>query len=157
MSETTANPVSTSLTDAAPFIGVSQAAPVSPQSTDEQLMLALREGSEEAFSLLFARYKQLIFAFFSRRIVDPSRAEELAQETFIALFRAAKRYEPLASFRSYLYAVAFRILKSDRRKSQFRAVFFGPPASAETTAAKNPTEDSLWIRHALAKLDPHRP
>jgi RNA polymerase sigma-70 factor, ECF subfamily len=127
---------------------------ISPESTDEQLMLALRDGSEPAFTLLFARYKQPIFGFFSRRLNDSSGAEELTQETFVALFRAAKRYEPRALFRTYLYAIAFRILRTDRRKSQFRAVFFGAPKAAESAAARNQTEDHLWIRRALHKLDP---
>jgi RNA polymerase sigma-70 factor, ECF subfamily len=127
---------------------------ISSESTDEQLMLALHDGSEPAFTLLFTRYKQPIFCFFSRRLNDSSRAEELTQETFVALFRAAKRYEPRALFRTYLYAIAFRILRTDRRKSQFRAVFLGPPKAAEAAAAKNQTEDHIWIRRALHKLDP---
>jgi RNA polymerase sigma-70 factor, ECF subfamily len=126
--------------------------PTSSESTDEQLMLALREGSEEAFTTLFHRYKLPVFGFFSRRLADSARAEELTQETFIALFRAAKRYQPTALFRTYLYAIAFRILRSDRRKSQFRAMFFGSPVAAEAATVSSHTEDSLWVRRALAKL-----
>jgi RNA polymerase sigma-70 factor (ECF subfamily) len=129
------------------------ASQVSPQSTDEHLVLALRDSSEEAFTVLFHRYKRPIFGFFSRRLADSARAEELTQETFIALFRAAKRYQPTASFRTYLYAIAFRILRSDRRKSQFRALFFGSPAAADSASVPSHTEDSLWVRRALAKLD----
>jgi RNA polymerase sigma-70 factor (ECF subfamily) len=127
---------------------------VNSDSTDEHLTLALREGSEPAFTLLFHRYKQPIFGFFSRRVADSARAEELTQETFVALFRAAKRYEPRALFRTYLYAIAFRTLRTDRRKSQFRALFFGPASSAESAVTKSRTENELWVRHALKKLDP---
>jgi len=126
---------------------------LSSESKDEQLILALREGSEEAFATLFHRYKQPLFGFFSRRLADPARAEELTQETFIALFRSAKRYQPSALFRTYLYAIAFRILRSDRRKSQFRAMFFGPAKAADAATVSSHTEDSLWLRRALAKLD----
>ncbi len=117
-------------------------------------MLAMREGSEPAFTLLFHRYKQPIVGFFSRRVADSARAEELAQETFVALFRAARRYEPQALFRTYLYAIAFRILRTDRRKSQFRALFFGAASQAESTITKNRTENELWVRNALKRLDP---
>jgi RNA polymerase sigma-70 factor (ECF subfamily) len=138
---------------AAPFAsGAGPYMPISSESTDEQLILALREGSEEAFAALFDRYKQPIFGFFSRRLADSPRAEELMQETFIALFRAAKRFQPSALFRTYLYAIAFRILRSDRRKSQFRAMFLGLPKSANAATVSSHTEDSLWIRRALAKL-----
>jgi RNA polymerase sigma-70 factor (ECF subfamily) len=127
---------------------------VNCDSSDEHLMLALREGFEPAFTILFHRYKQPIFGFFSRRGADSARAEELTQETFVALFRAAKRYEPRALFRTYLYAIAFRILRTDRRKSQFRALFFGAASQAEPAAAKSRTETGLWVRNALKTLDP---
>jgi RNA polymerase sigma-70 factor, ECF subfamily len=127
---------------------------VNSDSADEHLMLALRDGSESAFTILFHRYKQPIFGFFSRRVVDSARAEELTQETFVALFRAAKRYEPRALFRTYLYAIAFRILRTDRRKYQFRAFFFAATSQAESAITKNRTENELWVRHALKKLDP---
>jgi RNA polymerase sigma-70 factor, ECF subfamily len=138
---------------APPATATSSSMQISDDSSDEQLILALRDGSEHAFTILFHRYKQLIFGFFSRRVADSAHAEELAQETFIALFRAAPRYEPRALFRTYLYAIAFRILRSDRRKSMFRAAFFGSPKSGASAAVSSHTEDALWIRRALAKLD----
>jgi RNA polymerase sigma-70 factor (ECF subfamily) len=154
MPDATAIPGIPSPSSAAPFAaGAETSMPTSSESSEEQLMLALREGSEEAFTTLFHRYKLPIFGFFSRRLTDSARAEELTQETFIALFRAAKRYQPSALFRTYLYAIAFRILRSDRRKSQFRAMFFGSPAAADAAAVSSHTEDSLWVRRALAKLD----
>lgn len=132
----------------------SSSMPISDDSSDEQLILALRDGGESAFTILFHRYKQPLFGFFSRRVASSARAEELTQETFIALFRAAPRYEPRALFRTYLYAIAFRILRSDRRKSIFRAAFSGSPKSGATAAVSSHAENSLWIRRALAKLDP---
>ena len=93
--------------------------------SDEQLMLAFAGGSAEAFSELFSRYKQPVFGFFRRRVADPAQAEELTQETFLAVLRASLRYEPRALFRTYLYAVSFRILRAYRRKAAFRATLLG--------------------------------
>jgi RNA polymerase sigma-70 factor (ECF subfamily) len=117
-------------------------------------MLAFSEGSAEAFSQLFLRYKQPIFGFFSRRTADSSSADELTQETFIALFRAARRYQPRALFRTYLYAVAFKILRAHRRKFAFRAAFFGQSRSSQEPSKRDATESALWVRHAIKKLDP---
>ncbi|MGA2811836.1 MAG: RNA polymerase sigma factor [Candidatus Acidiferrum sp.] len=128
-------------------------AAISAQSSDEELILAARGGSEAAFTTLFHRYKRAVFGFFSRRLTDSARAEELTQDTFLALFRAAARYEPSAPFRSYLHAIAFRILRSDRRKSIFRSAFLGSAKAAESASTRGHTENSLWIRRALAKLD----
>src|SRR5712672_1021345 len=122
--------------------------------TDEQLMLAFSKGVTIAFDQLFVRYRQPIFAFFRRRTSDLPRAEELTQETFIALLRAAPRYQPSALFRAYLFAIAFRILRADRRKVTFRAFFFGSPAKVDlATTARNNNDEVLWLRQALGRLD----
>ena len=121
--------------------------------SDEQLMLACTQGSSDAFSELFRRYKQPVFGFFRRRTAESAQAEELTQETFLALLRAASRYEPRALFRTYLYAIAFRILRSHRRKAVFRATFFGRPAVLPDPARSDSTEAGLWVRRAVEKLD----
>ena len=86
-------------------------------STDEELMLAFQGGSGEAFTELFQRYRDRIYGFFRRRLQHPSRAEELAQETFVAILKAVERYEPRALFRTYLYGIALNLLAAERRKS----------------------------------------
>src|ERR1700676_1645421 len=128
------------------------ASPASPAS-DEHLMLAFSKGSADSFNELFLRYKQPIYGFFRRRTADPAHAEELTQEAFLVLLRAASRYEPRALFRTYLYAIAFKILRAHRRKSAFRATFFGHPSTIPDPAKQDATESSLWVRRAVAKLD----
>ncbi|MGC1483209.1 MAG: sigma-70 family RNA polymerase sigma factor [Candidatus Acidiferrum sp.] len=126
--------------------------PASPAS-DEHLMLAFSKGSAESFNELFLRYKQPIYGFFRRRTSDPNHAEELSQETFLVLLRAASRYEPRALFRTYLYAIASKILRAHRRKSAFRATFFGHPSTIPDPAKQDATESGLWVRRAVEKLD----
>jgi RNA polymerase sigma-70 factor (ECF subfamily) len=134
--------------------------PASPSATgntslsDERLMLAFSQGSSEAFTELFHRYKQPIYGFFRRRVADPAHAEELTQETFLALLRAATRYEPRALFRTYLYAIGLRILRVHRRKAAFRATFFGHRNSSADPARRDATEAGLWVRRAVDKLEP---
>src|ERR1700751_2081076 len=83
--------------------------PASPASA-EQLMQQFAQGTADAFAQLFERYKQPVFGFFRRRVADPAQAEELTQETFLAVLRASLRYEPRALFRTYLYAIGFKLL-----------------------------------------------
>src|SRR5580704_19792043 len=86
-------------------------------ASDEQLMVAFSRGSTDAFGELFSRYKQPMFGFFRRRLRDPAQAEELTQETFLAILRASSHYEPSATFGTYLYAIGFNILRAHRRKA----------------------------------------
>ncbi len=124
-----------------------------PSPSDEHLMLGFSQGSAEAFSELFARYKQPLFGFFRRRLTDPAQAEELTQETFLVLLRSASRYRPRALFRTYLYAVGFKILRGHQRKAVLRATFFGARPAAHDPAVHDSPDANLAIREALARLE----
>ena len=131
--------------------GTTNDAPEGP-ATDEQLMLAFTRGSTDAFAELFSRYKQPLFGFFRRRVADPAHAEELTQETFLAVLRASSRYEPSALFRTWLYAIGFKILHAHRRKAAFRAMFHGDSGDREP-ATRDTLDTNIWLRDAVGKLD----
>jgi RNA polymerase sigma-70 factor, ECF subfamily len=124
------------------------------ESSDEQLMVDFSQGSSDAFSDLFARYKQPIFGFFWRRVADRAQAEELEQETFVAVIRAAPRYEQSAQFRTYIYAIALKILRAYRRKAAFRATFLGTPPEHLEPTEESAVDTRLIIREALQGLEP---
>ena len=131
--------------------------------TDEQLMAEFRRGNGtgreagDAFQALFERYRQPIFGFFRRRVVDAALAEELAQETFVAVVRARGRYEATALFRSYLYGIAFRVLKAHRRKALLRALFTGRMPKHGEPADKGVAAGlvaGVVLRDAVGRLEP---
>jgi len=102
-------------------------------------MLQFRSGSRDAFDELFARYRQIVYGFFRRRTEDRTRAEDLTQETFLAVLRATERYEPRSTVRSYLFGIAYKLLSAERRKVSHQA---GP---AREAARPDPTEAALWF------------
>lgn len=124
------------------------------EQTDEQLMLAFAAGDPDAFDTLFQRYKQPLFGFFCRRVADAAQAEELTQETFIAILRAAGRYKPSALFRTWLYAIAFKILIAFRRKAAFRATFLGIKPEDFDPSVPSTAEVQVLMRQAVRKLHP---
>jgi RNA polymerase sigma-70 factor (ECF subfamily) len=122
-------------------------------ASDEQLMVAFSRGSTDAFGELFSRYKQPMFGFFRRRLRDPAQAEELTQETFLAILRASSHYEPSATFRTYLYAIGFNILRAHRRKAAFRAMFHGAEGEDREAEARNTMDADVWLREAVNRLE----
>jgi RNA polymerase sigma-70 factor (ECF subfamily) len=119
--------------------------------SDEELMAAFQAGERRAFDELFERYRERVWGFFLRRIGDAPRAEELAQDTFVAVLRAAGRYEPRASFRSYLFGIAFNVMSAWRRSSTRDD--HAPAEAAEPAAPGIDPTSVLWVRRALAGLD----
>jgi RNA polymerase sigma-70 factor (ECF subfamily) len=122
--------------------------------TDEQLMVAFARGHADAFSALFLRYKQPLFGFFRRRVSDPALAEELTQETFLAVLRAGSRYQACALFRTWLYAIAFKILRAHRRKAIFRDMFHGQAPAGHEPAVESGVATEVLMRQAVGKLEP---
>jgi len=122
-------------------------------TSDEQLMLAFVKGSAESFNELFSRYKQPLFGFFRRRVSDLCVAEELTQETFLAVLRASVRYEANALFRTYLYAIAFKILRGYRRKAAFRAAFWVDRKRMQDPAGHDATDSAVLLQELVRKLE----
>jgi RNA polymerase sigma-70 factor (ECF subfamily) len=116
--------------------------------SDETLMVDFQRGSREAFEELFARYRQPLYGFFRRRLESRDRAEDLVQETFLAVIRGASRYEPRALVRTYLYGIALKLVATARRK------LARDPAPEQSSIVGGAVESSLWIQQALEKLDP---
>jgi RNA polymerase sigma-70 factor, ECF subfamily len=119
-------------------------------TTDDQLILEFQQGSREAFRELFDRYREPLYGFFRRRLDNPARAEELSQDCFLALLRNAARYEPRASFRSYLYGIAINLVFAEKRKAGREVV--KDEKTADPTAHEN-TDAALWVQRALERLE----
>jgi len=117
-------------------------------TSDEHLMLEFQRGSREAFTELFERYREPVYGFFRRRLRDSARAEELAQETFLAVLRGAARYEPRASFRTYLYAIAFKQVSGGWRRAKRET----PTVDSEPGMHDDPG-DALWLSRAIERMD----
>ena len=73
---------------------------------DAKWMLQVARGDRAAFAKLFDRHQQRVVRFCHRFVGDQSRAEELAQDVFVKLYRSADRYQQTARFQTFLFRVA---------------------------------------------------
>ena len=121
-----------------------RAQPVSATAApdDEQVMLNAKAGQPGSFDQIFARYRGPVWGFFRRRVPDPAKAEELAQDVFAAILAALPRYEARGSVRSYIFAIASNILQADRRK--LRATRLEPVD--DVTGPDGDPDAAIWVR-----------
>jgi RNA polymerase sigma factor (sigma-70 family) len=123
-------------------------------TSDEALMLEFQAGSRPAFDELFARYRDPLYGFFRRRLNSVERAEDLAQETFLAVIHASSRYEPRALVRTYLYGIALKLLAAERRKQFTNAKSEVPLEPQILEPAQDGASDLvLYVQQALQKLE----
>lgn len=70
-----------------------------------QLLDALRHGDETAFEELVVRYHQPLVRFATSYVRNPELAEDVVQETWIAVLRGLSRFEGRATFRAWLFQI----------------------------------------------------
>jgi RNA polymerase sigma-70 factor (ECF subfamily) len=73
---------------------------------DRADMERLVAGHETALNDLMERHGGRLFAFLVRLLQDEGEAEDLAQETFVRIYEHRDRFDPNASFRTWMYAIA---------------------------------------------------
>ncbi len=73
---------------------------------DEELMLRYRDGDLRAFEELYSRHRLGLYRFISWRSPRADWVDEVVQDSWAKLHHARIRYQPDASFRTYLYQIA---------------------------------------------------
>ena len=79
---------------------------MSAAPSDEELLAAYAAGDARAFGELYERHERPVYRYFLRQGAAPSVADDLLQETWMAVIRNAERFEPRAKFTTWLYTVA---------------------------------------------------
>jgi len=91
------------------------------RAPDALLVRRVAEGDEAAFAELYGRHSTAVRAYVRRRVADPDRAEELAQEVFLDAWRGAPRYDAaVAPVGAWLRTIATRRSVDWLRRSSVR-------------------------------------
>jgi RNA polymerase sigma-70 factor, ECF subfamily len=87
---------------------------------DVQLMLAVKRDDMNAFETLFRKHAASLVGLASPFVQSRARAEEIAQETFLQVYKTRHRYEPRARFVTWLYRIATNLCLSEARRPEHR-------------------------------------
>src|SRR2546421_12037362 len=89
---------------------------------DAALMLRVKQGDSDAFAELVDKYKQPVMNVVYRMLRDPTEAEDLAQNAFVQVYKAAHRYQVAAKFSTWLFTIVRNLcLNEIRRRSRHPA------------------------------------
>ena len=145
--------VSTPLMSAEPV--PASAPPDDSAAEDVALMTRAAADDSDAFSALVRKHERPVMNFFARNGVHTD-VEDLAQQTFLKLYRARHGYKPSAKFTTFLYLIARQVLIDSARASKRRAGLHERAGRetepvTEAPAARGESEDA---EQALACLSP---
>jgi RNA polymerase sigma-70 factor (ECF subfamily) len=127
--------------------------------SDGELICRVGRGDHAAFEQLYGRFSRPVLGLAARRLADRGRAEDAAQETFAAVWRAAATYRPeRGAGAPWLFAVARNAIVNQTR------LRVDPVTEPVDTASDDPgpaeRAELAWqsrdIHRALAELPEHQ-
>jgi len=133
---------------------------VSPSADpDVQLMLAVQRGDDAAFDRLFEKHVAAVVRFARQFVRSQARAEELAQDVFLQVYRNRSQYRPAAKFTTWLYRIATNACLTEVRRIEHRLRVDPEPrgeaARSEPTLLDKPdhsSEDALLSQEAVGRI-----
>jgi RNA polymerase sigma-70 factor (ECF subfamily) len=109
------------------------------ERTDEELILLVQEGQNQAYDILVGRYKNRLYSYLFRLLGNESEAEEFAQETFVRAYMHADKYKTIARFSTWLYTIATNLVRNRIRNIKRR------PKTISMWTEDNGGEDGRWV------------
>jgi len=99
-----------------------------------ELMLRVRDGDVAAFAQLVELWQDRLVTLFLHQTGDHALAEDLAQETFMRVYRARDRYRPTAKFTTWVHTIANNLC-SDLRQRAYRRLERGVPHAVSASSS----------------------
>jgi RNA polymerase sigma-70 factor (ECF subfamily) len=136
-------------------------APVNPEDDpDVQLMLAVQRGDASAFQQLFEKHIAGVVGFAAQFVGARARAEELAQEVFLQIYRRRAQYAVRARFKTWLYRMVTNACLSEVRRAEYHGRVQSinqPPASGADPVRPievpiRSSEDVVLSREAVDRM-----
>ena len=100
--------------------------------SDEELMARIAGSDARAFEILVKRHQRRILNLIYRSIGDRIQAEDVAQEVFLRVWRAAENYEPKAKFTTWIYRIAVNLCLDSIKSTHYRQSFVHPEGDSES-------------------------
>jgi RNA polymerase sigma factor (sigma-70 family) len=114
----------------------------------------LAHEDQHAFGELVRRYQSPVRAFLVRMIHDSAAADDLAQQTFLKVWQKLHTFRSGARFSTWLFAIAFNELRSDRRRKKELLVEDTDMAETDELGSETDTSLRLDLGEALKSLQP---
>ncbi|MBI9052700.1 MAG: RNA polymerase sigma factor [Bacteroidales bacterium] len=89
--------------------------------TEEELLIAISNGDNDAFNELYLRYKDRLLYYFCRMLSqDKEIAKDFTQEIFIKIINKPHLFNPKMSFSTWVFSVANNMCKNEYRRLEVR-------------------------------------
>lgn len=119
-------------------------------------MKRVREGDDDAFGEIVDRYKNSLVNYLTHLVRSRDRAEEIAQDAFVRLYRNADKYREQDRLGPYLFRIATNLTVTEVRRAK-RWTLLLPRLHASTSQSVPSPDTNLMTdeiqRHVNAALE----
>lgn len=96
-----------------------------PNISENELLLRLQEGDDKAFTALYNRYSTPVMSHLVYMLKSAELADEVLQDTFMAVWSNRQNIDPELSFKAYLYKIAtnntYKLFRKAAHDEAYRA------------------------------------
>jgi RNA polymerase sigma-70 factor (ECF subfamily) len=117
--------------------------------TDDALMQRVREGDDDAFGEIVDRYKNPLVNYLTHLVRSRDRAEEIAQDAFVRLYRNAANYKEQDRLAPYLFRIATNLTVTEVRRAKRWTLLM--PRLHASTSQSTPSPDANLITDEIQK------
>ena len=100
--------------------------PASPES-DRALLVRVADGDRRALERLYQAHAGWLLVRLGRRCADPHLVDEVVQDTFVAVWRSADKYDGRGEVAAWIWGIGVRRLVDALRRVPRSAVVADPP------------------------------
>lgn len=111
---------------------------------DAELLRRLLGGDEKAFTELVVRYNATLVRVALYYVNNQASAEDVAQDTWIAVLRGIDRFEGRSSFKTWLFHILVNRARSTGTK-EHRSIPVDPTSSEHSVAANRFDDGGTWL------------
>jgi RNA polymerase sigma-70 factor, ECF subfamily len=111
--------------------------------TDAELLAAVAEGDPEAFGALYDQHAPWLLVRLRQRTADPDLADQVAQETFLVVWRDAGRFRGRGAVGAWIWGIAIRRLLDTQRGDAARGRLAGRLVHRRVPDAASAEEQAL--------------
>jgi RNA polymerase sigma-70 factor, ECF subfamily len=115
-----------------------------PGAPDEELVARLKRGDERAFAELISAYSPALLRFAQARVRTRAVAEEVVQETWLAVLHGLDRFEGRSSLKTWIFRIVTNIAIT-RGTREGRCLPFSSLAEREADEADEPVDVSRFL------------
>ena len=115
-----------------------------PSGRDEQLVARLKRGDERAFAELISAYSPALLRVAQARVRTRAVAEEVVQETWLAVLHGLDRFEGRSSLKTWIFRILTNIAIT-RGTRESRSMPFSSLAASESDEPDDAVDSSRFL------------